>query len=198
VKAWAIGPGVDCSRTPSAEGAKSCSRRHSPPTFSVTRYYDSSANEGIGFYAEEMMLQFGFFDDSPRLREIMYNFMRLRALRVEVDVKLAVGLFTIDQAADYLEKIVPVDRGTARQEATFFASSPGQAITYQIGKLQIVKFLADARLHQGEKFNLRACHDYLWKNGNVPIALLRLEYLELSDEIQCLDIGTELKYAGGV
>jgi len=151
------------------------------------QYYDSGANEGIGFYAEEMMLQFGFFDDSPRLREIMYNFMRLRALRVEVDVKLALGLFTIDQAAEYLEKIVPVDRATARQEAVFFASSPGQAITYQIGKLQIIKFLADARLHLGDKFNLRAFHDFLWKNGNVPIALLRWEYLGLSDEIELLD-----------
>lgn len=151
------------------------------------RYYDSGANEGIGFYAEELMLQLGFFDDSPRLREIMYNFMRLRALRVEVDVKLALGLFSIDQAADYLERIVPVDRATARQEAVFFASSPGQAITYQIGKLQIIKFLADARLHQRDKFNLRAFHDYLWKNGNVPIALLRWEYLGLSDEIDLLD-----------
>ena len=151
------------------------------------RYYDSGVNEGIGFYAEEMMLQFGFFDDSPKLREIMYNFMRLRALRVEVDVKLALGLFTIDQAADYLEKIVPVDRGTARQEAVFFASSPGQAITYQIGKLQIIKFLADARLHQRDGFNLRAFHDYLWKNGNAPIALLRWEYLGLSNEIELLN-----------
>jgi hypothetical protein len=151
------------------------------------RYYDSGANEGIGFYAEELMLQFGFFDDRPKLREIMYNFMRLRALRVEVDVKLAVGLFTIDQAADYLEKIVPVDRGTARQEAVFFASSPGQAITYQIGKLQIIKFLADARLNQRDKFKLRVFHDYLWKNGNVPIALLRWEYLGLVDEMELLD-----------
>jgi len=150
------------------------------------RYYDSGANEGIGFYAEELMLQFGFFDDKPKLREMMYNFMRLRALRVEVDVKLATGEFTIDQAAERLEKIVPVDRGTARQEAVFFASSPGQAITYQIGKLQIVKFLADARLHQQDKFNLRAFHDYLWKNGNVPIALLRWEYLGLDDEIELL------------
>ena len=57
-------------------------------------YYDSGANEGLGFYAEEMMLQAGLFDDSPRAREIIYNFMRLRALRVEVDVKLALGTFS--------------------------------------------------------------------------------------------------------
>ena len=58
-------------------------------------YYDSGSNEGIGFYAEEMMLQAGLFDNLPRSREIIYNFMRLRALRVEVDVRLATGEFTI-------------------------------------------------------------------------------------------------------
>jgi uncharacterized protein DUF885 len=140
-------------------------------------YYDSGANEGIGFYAEEMMLQAGLFDDSPHTREIIYNFMRLRALRVEVDVKLALGEFTLEQAAKYLQEKVPMDEQTARQEAIAFATSPGGAITYQIGKLQIMKFLADTRMQQGDKFNLRAFHDFVWKNGNVPIALQRWEYL---------------------
>jgi len=140
-------------------------------------YYDSGANEGIGFYAEEMMLQAGLFDDSPHTREIIYNFMRLRALRVEVDVKLALGEFTLDQAAKYLQEKVPMDANTARQEAIAFATGPGQAITYQIGKLQIIKFLAEARMQQGDKFNLRAFHDFVWKNGNVPIELQRWEYL---------------------
>jgi uncharacterized protein (DUF885 family) len=150
-------------------------------------YYDSGANEGIGFYAEEMMLQAGLFDDSPRTREIIYNFMRLRALRVEVDVKLATGLFTIDQAAEYLQRTVPMDGHTALEEAAFFAASPGQAITYQIGKLQIIRFLADARRTQGDKFNLRAFHDYVWKNGNMPLSLQRWEYLGLRDEIETID-----------
>jgi hypothetical protein len=141
-------------------------------------YYDSGANEGIGFYAEEMMLQAGLFDDSPHTRETIYNFMRLRALRVEVDVKLALGQFTLEQAAKYLQVSVPMDEQTARQEAIAFCTSPGQAITYQIGKLQILKFLSDARMKQGDKFNLRAFHDFLWKNGNVPIALQEWEYLE--------------------
>ncbi len=140
-------------------------------------YYDSGANEGIGFYAEEMMLQAGLFDDSPHTREIIYNFMRLRALRVEVDVKLALGEFTLEQAAKYLEQKVPMDTGTARQEAIAFSTGPGQALTYQIGKLQIMKFLAEARMQQGDKFSLRAFHDFVWKNGNVPIALQQWEYL---------------------
>ena len=140
-------------------------------------YYDSGANEGIGFYAEEMMLQAGLFDDSPHSREIIYNFMRLRALRVEVDVKLALGQFSLEEAAKYLEQKVPMDAQTARQEAIAFSTGPGQALTYQIGKLQITQLLAEVRLQQGDKFNLRAFHDFVWKNGNVPIALQRWELL---------------------
>jgi uncharacterized protein (DUF885 family) len=149
-------------------------------------YYDSGANEGIAFYAEEMMLQAGLFDDSPHVREIIYTFARLRALRVEVDVKLALGQFTLEQAAKYLEEKVPMDSNTARSEATFFSTTPGQAIAYQIGKLQIIKLLAEARMHQGDQFNLRAFHDFLWKNGNVPIALQRWEYLGRSDDVPTL------------
>jgi uncharacterized protein (DUF885 family) len=145
-------------------------------------YYDSGANEGIGFYAEEMMLQAGLFEGSPHTREIIYNFMRLRALRVEVDVKLALDEFTLEQAAKYLQEKVQMDDQTARQEAIAFSTGPGQAITYQIGKLQIMKFLAGARMQQGEKFNLRAFHDFVWKNGNVPISLQRWEYLGAPDE----------------
>ena len=130
------------------------------------------------------MLQNGLFDDSPHTREIIYNFMRLRALRVEVDVKLALGQFSLEEAARYLEQKVPMDTQTARQEAIAFSTGPGQALTYQIGKLQVTKFLADARMQQGDKFNLRAFQDFVWKNGNVPIPLQRWEYLGASDEVE--------------
>jgi len=152
------------------------------------RYIDSGANEGIGFYVEELLLRAGLFDFSPRSREIIYSFMRLRALRVEIDIRLAVGDFTIEQAGDYLARAVPMDRETAVKEAVFFAFNPGQAITYQIGKLQILQFLADAKLDQGEDFSLRHFHDYMMQNGNVPIALQRWEYLGRDDDVLRLDV----------
>ena len=55
-----------------------------------------------------MMLQAGLFDDSPHTREIIYNFIRLRALRVQVDVKRA-RKFTLKQAAKYFQVKVPMD-----------------------------------------------------------------------------------------
>ncbi len=149
----------------------------SHPDLLRRHYYDSSANEGIGFYAEEMMLQAGLFDDNPQTRATLYSFMRLRALRVEVDVKLALGEFTLDQAADYLEQTVPMDRTTAHEEAAMFAATPGQAISYQIGKSQINALLADTKRAQGAHFDMQKFNDSLWINGNVPIALQRWESL---------------------
>jgi hypothetical protein len=151
------------------------------------RYIDSSINEGIGFYVEELLLQAGLFNFSPRSREIIYSYARLRALRVEIDIRLALGDFSIEQAADYLARAVPMDQETALDEAVFFAFNPGQAISYQIGKLQILEFLADAKLDQGDEFSLRHFHDFLMRNGNVPIALQRWEYLGRDDAVLRLD-----------
>jgi len=134
-----------------------------------------------------LLLQAGLFDFSPRSREIIYSYARLRALRVEVDIRLATGDFSIEQAADYLARTVPMDRETALEEAVFFAFNPGQAISYQVGKLQILGFLADAKLDRGEAFSLREFHDFLMRNGNVPIALQRWEYLGRKDALHRLD-----------
>jgi uncharacterized protein (DUF885 family) len=152
-------------------------------------YYDSGANEGIGFYAEEMMLQAGLYDDSPHSREIVYNQMRLRALRVIADVKVSLGEFTLKQAAEFLEHNVPMSAESAHQEVVEMGAWPGQKISYQTGKLQIVQMLSDARLKDGDKFDLRKFHDYVWLNGNVPIALQRWEMLGMDDDVKKVDSG---------
>lgn len=142
-----------------------------------TAFFDSVPNEGIAFYNEEMLLRAGLFEDAPGTRRVIYNFMRLRALRVEIDLGLALGRLSVDEAASHLCERVPMEEGTAREEAAFFASTPGQGMSYCVGKLQILSLLAECRRAEGAGFSLRAFHDWLFVNGNVPIALLRYERL---------------------
>jgi Bacterial protein of unknown function (DUF885) len=149
-------------------------------------YYDSGANEGIGFYAEEMMLQSGLYDDSPHTREIVYNQMRLRALRVITDVNVALGTFSPTEAMDFMQRNVPMSAEDARTEVVEMGETPGQKVSYQIGKLQIIRLMQEARIKQGEQFSMRKFHDYIWLNGNVPIALQRWEYLGREDEVNRL------------
>jgi hypothetical protein len=150
-------------------------------------YCDSGSNEGIAFYNEELMLAAGLFADAPRSREIMYNFMRLRALRVEVDVRLAIGELDIPGAAAYLQEVVPMDKATAQEEAAFFAAYPGQALTYQVGKTQILQLFADSVRAQGSEFDIQRFHDRLWLEGNVPLALQRWESLGDDSDLRRVD-----------
>jgi hypothetical protein len=146
-------------------------------------YTDSLANEGLAFYDEEMLLDSGLWSDAPHSRVVLARFLRLRALRVEVDVRLATGEITIAEAARLLEERVPMDADTAHEEAAFFAGTPGQALTYLVGKLQIQALLTDLVAVQGEGFDLRAFHERLWLEGNVPLALQRWELLGTEPEL---------------
>ncbi|MEV7097636.1 DUF885 family protein [Amycolatopsis sp. NPDC051045] len=150
-------------------------------------YYDSTPNEGIAFYNEELMLQSGLLVDEPTSALFVANAMRLRALRVEVDIGLAVGELTLAQAADQLAERVPMDRATAVAEAAFFAGNPGQGLSYQIGKLQILELLNDCVRARGGAFDLMEFHDRLWVEGNVPLALQRWELLGLRDHVDTAD-----------
>ncbi|HEY2782293.1 MAG TPA: DUF885 family protein [Steroidobacteraceae bacterium] len=158
-------------------------------------FYDSSPNEGLGFYCEEMMLQSGLFQDSRRAREIIYRFMLLRAVGIELDIKLALGEFSIDDGARFLDASVGVGHEMAEAGTTAFALTPGVLLSYQTGKSDITRFLTDARLQQGNRFSLRAFHDFLWANGNVPIALLRWQYLGSKSDIDRVsELSNSAKY----
>ncbi len=38
-------------------------------------------------------------------------------------------------------------------------------MTYQIGRLQLMKFISEARQRASERFRIRDFPDFVWKNG---------------------------------
>lgn len=150
-------------------------------------YVDSVANEGIAHYNEELMLDAGLFDDAPHSQTTVHNFMRLRALRVVVDVNLATGAFGLEEAIDFFIRLVPMDALTATEETSFYVATPGLAMSYLVGKLEVKRLLADAVVARGDEFSLREFHDSLWLNGNVPVSLQRWELLGDRGDVDVLD-----------
>ncbi|MBD8023268.1 DUF885 family protein [Microbacterium gallinarum] len=157
------------------------------------RYIDSVANEGIAFYNEELMLLAGLFDDAPHSQEVVHNFNRLRSLRVVVDVSLATGAFTLEEAIDFFVRLVPMDVETAREECAMYLATPGLAMSYHVGKQQLLRLVTDAAVSQGTAFSLRALHDRVWQNGNVPFSLHRWEILGDRSDLDSIDA-----YAGSL
>ena len=149
------------------------------------RYYDSSANEGVAFHTEELALIAGLFDDAPASQRFVVNAMRLRALRVEIDLGLALGESTLDEAAARLAELVPMDRRTAWEETAFYAARPGLGLSYLAGKAQVLDLLTSCARHEGADFYkwLATFHERLWREGNVPAALQRWELLGTIDHL---------------
>ncbi|WP_084125951.1 DUF885 family protein [Demequina sp. NBRC 110054] len=141
------------------------------------RYIDSVANEGIAHYNEEFMLWAGLFDDAPHSRDVIHNFARLRALRVVVDVNLATGVFTLDEAIEFFVRLVPMDHQTASEECAMYLATPGLAMSYHVGKQQMLELVTDAIVAQGQDFRFQDVHDRVWANGNAPFSLQRWEIL---------------------
>ena len=54
-----------------------------------------------------------------------------------------------------------------------YISWPGQAPSYMIGRLEIMRLREQARSALGAKFDIRAFHDRVLEDGTVPLALLR-------------------------
>ena len=102
-------------------------------------------------------------------------------------MKLAVGAMTLEEGMNTFMELIPIDGQTALEETAMYASNPGLAMSYMVGKLEIIRLLGDARRMQGREFSLRAFHDFLWRNGNVPLSLIRWEMLGDPSDIQAVD-----------
>lgn len=157
------------------------SARHPSPIRAQHR--DRFKSEGWSTYWEEVAVQLGFYDDRPRSRELIYNFLRLRALRVIVDVKMALGDMSVEEAVTALVA-VPMDRRIASEEADDFFAAPTGGIVYLIGKMQIESLLAERRQQLGDGFDLRRFHDELVAAAWAPIELTRWEMTGAEENVR--------------
>ncbi len=160
---------------------------------SSSMWSDSMAAEGWGLYAEELMADggqgepFGFYQPAEYLYMLQAQLMR--AVRVRVDVGIHTGRMTFDEAVDYFASHVefvpdaaarrdtdPVANAafeTANRAIYRYSKWPTQAITYNLGKNEIVALRDAERAGAGEAFDERQFHERLMRQGTVPVGHLR-------------------------
>jgi uncharacterized protein (DUF885 family) len=81
-----------------------------------------------------------------------------------------------------------MDRDTASDESAYYIANPGFAMTYLIGKLQLMGLFAHAiEARPDGTLSTREFHDWVWKNGNLPFSLLRWELLGDASHIDEVD-----------
>jgi uncharacterized protein (DUF885 family) len=140
------------------------------PDFRKTAFV-TAYSEGWGLYTERLADEMGLYG-SPMDRMGMLAADSMRACRLVVDTGMHALGWSRQQAIDYVLANSEKTLGHATAEIDRYAVTPGQALSYMIGRLEIQRIRADAEQRQGARFDIKAFHDAVLDSGALPLGLL--------------------------
>jgi hypothetical protein len=153
-----------------------------------------SRNEGIATAVEEMFMQAGMYDDSPRVKEIVYIMIAQRAARGLGSLYAHANEMTMEEAGGIHSEYTPRGWMKTEKELLIFEQhlylrQPGYGTSYITGKHLIENTLAEyARMQelQNKPFVLKDFFDALHDIGNIPISLGQWEINGVNDDLKMI------------
>lgn len=128
--------------------------------------------EGWALYAEKLAREIGMYRDDPYSELGCLDAELFRAVRLVVDTGIHYKKWTREQAIEYMEAHSAQDHDSIVSEIERYIVMPGQACAYKIGMIKMLELRNKARQALGDKFDLRAFHDAVLKNGSMPLDIL--------------------------
>lgn len=171
---------------------------------SSSMWQDSMAAEGWALYSEALLAEpqpgapDGYYTPEERLYQLRGKLYR--DLRVRVDTGIHTGRLTFEDAVTTFSETIdflpgpcndpehlphPAKRAScesARGAITRYARWPTQAITYRIGKDQILALRERARETLGDRFSAQRFHLEFMKQGTIPASYFGEALLEVLRE----------------
>ncbi len=142
-----------------------------------------SRNEGIATGVEEMFMQAGFYDDDPRVREIVYILIAQRAARGLGSLYAQANEMTMEEAGVIHTEYTP--RGWMKTVEEFrifeqhlYMRQPGYGTSYISGKFLLedaMKDYAKRMETEGKDFKIKDFMDRLNSMGCIPMSLCHWE-----------------------
>jgi uncharacterized protein (DUF885 family) len=134
--------------------------------------WNSGFGEGWALYAErvadELQLYSGDVDRFGYLASAKF-----RAARMVLDAGIHTRGMSYDDAIKFLSEQGTLSANEVRGEVNRYISWPGQAPSYMIGNLEILRLRDEAKARLGDRFDIREFHDQVLGRGTVTLPLLR-------------------------
>ncbi|HEY2986533.1 MAG TPA: DUF885 domain-containing protein [Candidatus Binatia bacterium] len=127
--------------------------------------------EGWGLYAESLGDMMGLYDD-PYAKFGQLTYEMWRAARLVVDTGIHYMRWERQRAIDFLLQNTAKQELDVVNEVDRYITLPGQALAYKVGQLKISAIRSKAEQALGPKFDIRAFHDELLKDGALPLDVL--------------------------
>jgi uncharacterized protein (DUF885 family) len=139
----------------------------------ISRYFFLSGfGEGWALYSERLADEMGLYSSDVDRLGLLSN-DALRAARLVVDSGMHALGWSRRQAIDYILAHTTETRDSAESEVDRYIAVPGQATAYMIGNLEIRRLRDEAERKLGARFDIRAFHDMVLKDGTMPLRALR-------------------------
>ena len=135
------------------------------------RLFIAAYGEGWGLYSERLADEMGLYS-SPLDRMGMLSADSMRSCRLVVDTGMHALGWSRQQAIDYMVANSPMDVRHVTAEVDRYAVTPGQALSYMIGRLEIQRIRRAVEERQGDGFDIKAFHDAVLDSGPMPLGLL--------------------------
>jgi len=153
-------------------------RTHLP--FFRKNYGLTAFTEGWGLYAESLGYETGMYTD-PYQHYGALSFEIWRAARLVVDTGIHHKRWSRQQAIDFMRKYTSNSDLDIQSEVDRYIAWPGQALAYKIGELRFKALRSRAEKALGERFDIKAFHDAVLKNGVLPFEVLEAQ---IQDELK--------------
>ncbi len=130
--------------------------------------------EGWGLYAERLGREVGFYQDPySDFGRLTYEIWR--AVRLVVDSGVHALGWTRPQAIAYMAENTGFKIGPSTAETDRHITEAGQGLAYTFGMLKILELRATAETRLGSRFDIKAFHEAILKNGPLPLDILERE-----------------------
>ncbi len=133
--------------------------------------YISAFGEGWALYTERLGDEMGFYR-TPYERFGMLSYQAWRAARLVIDTGIHAKGWTREQALQYFRDNTALSEHEITTEVDRYIGWPGQALSYYLGELAIMKARAKAEKALGDRFDIRKFHDTVLSMGSVPLPVL--------------------------
>jgi uncharacterized protein (DUF885 family) len=135
------------------------------------RLFIAAYGEGWGLYSERLADEMGLYT-TPLDRMGMLEADSMRACRLVVDTGMHALGWSRQQAIDYMVANSPMAVGHVTAEIDRYAVTPGQALAYMIGRLEIQRMRREAEEALGDRFRIQGFHDAVLGHGLMPLPVL--------------------------
>jgi uncharacterized protein (DUF885 family) len=127
--------------------------------------------EGWALYAEQLAEEMDLYVDTESVLGSVVPSL-LRAARLVVDTGLHALGWSRRQALEFMVARVPMPEAFLANEIDRYIVMPGQALSYLIGKREIIRMRDDARRRLGPRFALPDFHAVVLDSGSLPMLVL--------------------------